>query len=175
MSRGQGGFWLKLVILLVIAAGAGPGCRTCGKAPCFYTDASVRDSCQGKPPGDHDIYVDDMGGVGAGDSCVVIKRNYPGHGNSVRWLPKSGGKEVSIVFLLSQDQPVPFERMACGLPDKNGNRLCVLTDCPRDCKTTFRADYRVVEPTYYYYSPGVTTGRAREAKAGSDPGIRIDP
>jgi hypothetical protein len=177
MSKHQWEFRLKLMSLLVIPLIVGAGCRTCGKVPCFQTDASVRDACQGKNPGDHTVEVNDMGGVS--DNCVVIKRDYPQAGNWVHWLPKSSGHRVSITFVLGQKQEEPFQNMACGGPDPHGNRLCSLLDCPGPCKTTFRVDYQPSKTNpdlnYYYYSPGISTIKAGGAKSGSDPGIRIDP
>jgi hypothetical protein len=165
-----------LLILFGLAAFAGVGCRTCGKVPCYYADPSVKDACLGKPARDHQIEVDDMGGVGVSDICVVVSRE---KNHSVRWVPKSQGKSVWIAFILQGKQPEPFQGMACGAPDRNGNRICVLSDCPDSCKTTFRDDYKPSTTdsslNYYYYSPGVTMAAAGAAKAGSDPGIRIDP
>jgi len=178
MSKHQGGIRLKLISLLVITVIGGAGCRTCGKAPCFQTDASVREACQGKTPGNHTITVDDTGGVS--DNCVVINRDYPKPGNSVQWVPKSSGHHVSIIFVLGPKQKdEPFQNMACGKPDHNGSRLCSLLDCPGPCKTVFNADYQPskTDPdlNYYFYSPATSTLKADRSKSGSDPGIRIDP
>ena len=176
MSSRQGVFGPGLVLLFGMVAFAGVGCRTCGKIPCYFTDVSVKDACLGKPARDHQIEVDDMGGVGVSNICVVISRE---KNHSVRWVPKSRGKSVSIAFILQGRQPVPFQTMACGTPDRNGSRICVLMDCPDNCKTTFRDDYKPSTTdgslNYYFYSPGVTTVAAGAGRAGSDPGIRIDP
>ena len=171
MSSRQGVFGPGLSILFGILVFGGVGCRTC-----YHTD-DVKDACQGKSAGEHDIEVDDNGEVGASDVCVVISRKA---NHSVRWRPKSNGKKVSIAFVLTKGQPVPFERMSCGSPDRSSSKLCVLIDCPDNCKTTFRGDY-VPSNTkddpinYYRYAAGVADVGGGPAKAGSDPGMRIDP
>jgi len=172
-----------LICLPLVLAIAGFGCRTCGKVPCYQTDASIPGACHGKTPADHTIAVDDSGGVGASDICVAIKRDHSGPGNWVHWVPKGTGHQVSIIFILGPNQKTePFQNMACGGPDPKGNRLCSLLDCPGPCKTVFNANYQpsTTDPdlNYYYYSPvasGVLKKKGGEAKSGSDPGIRIDP
>jgi hypothetical protein len=171
MSSRQKVFGPGLAIFFGILVFGGAGCRTC-----YHTD-EIKDACQGKPAGEHDIEVNDMGEVSAPDTCVVVSRTA---NHSVRWRPRSNGQSVSITFLLSKGQPVPFDRMSCGRPDRSGTQLCVLIDCPDNCKTTFRNGY---EPSkkkddpinYYFYSAGVAAVAGGPAKAGSDPGIRIDP
>jgi hypothetical protein len=165
-------FGPRPVALFGILVLAGAGCRTYMKVPSFHIDASVPGACQDKVAGNHTIPVDDMGGVSVGDTCVAISRNKKDH---VSWVPTTTGNRVSIVFLLSRGQRVPFEQMACGPEDQRGTKLCVLLACPEDCKTTFRADYTPAVPEYYYYSPTVSNAPARGEKTGSDAGIRIDP
>jgi hypothetical protein len=178
MARCKGAFGFQLAGLLAAMFFAGAGCRTCSKAPYFLMDASIAADCDGKPAGDHDISVNDMGGVGVGDNCVVISHE---KGHRVRWLPKTSGKNISIIFVLMEKQPIPFDRMACGARDKKGNRLCFLTDCSGECKTTFSNSYTPSQTdrqlNFYYYSPAVSPflGSAGGGEAGSDPGIRIDP
>jgi hypothetical protein len=154
-------------ILLLVGAGC-----TYNKPPSFHIDATVPGACHGQQAGNHTIPVDDFGGVGAGDTCVAISRSKH---HSLKWTAKSPGSKVSIVFLLSRGQKPPFDQMACGPADQAGTKLCVLQACPEDCKTTFRADYQVSEPQYYYYSPAVANAPSSAAKAGADAGIRIDP
>ena len=165
-------FRLGAVVLFGALFVAGAGCKSVAS---YVVDASVQDACKGKQPDSHTIPVNDQGGVSVNDTCVAIKWRR----DSVTWKPETLGHPVSIVFLLSKDQPVPFEQMTCGAGDINGNRLCVLTACPEDCKTTFRADYQPFpkdDPrNYYYYSPAVGMAPAAAEKGGSDPGIRIDP
>jgi hypothetical protein len=144
------------------------------KVPSFHIDATVPGLCQNQVAGSHRIPVDDMGGVSVQDTCVAISRM---KNDSVTWLPQTPGNRVSIVFLLKKGQKQPFEQMACGPEDqRTGTKLCVLLACPEDCKTTFRSDYQITEPDYYYYSPGASKAAAAHAeKTGSDAGIRIDP
>ncbi len=152
---------------------AGAGCHTYMRVPSFHIDVTVPAACEGQVAGNHTIPVDDMGGVGVGDTCVAISRT---KNNSVTWAPQTPGRRISIVFLLAKGQRVPFEQMACGPEDKRmGTKLCVLQACPEDCKTTFRSDYTVPVTEYYYYSPTVSSTPFRAEKTGSDAGIRIDP
>ena len=176
MSTHRSNLRLRLIYVLAIATIAAAGC-VCGKVPCFKTDASVRDACQGQTPRDHTITVDDDGGVGS-ENCVVIRRDHPRQGNWVHWVPKNSGHHVSIIFILGPGQQEPFENMACGKPDSHGSRLCPLLDCPGPCKTVFNAGYSPSQSEYYFYSAvgsGVLKKKAGAEKSGGDPGIRIDP
>jgi hypothetical protein len=185
MSRRQRTFGPRLLSLVVIPVLAGVGCvTTYPKPPTFHADREVMEECRGKTPDNHDIEVDDMGGVSVSHKCVAISRSAHGYGHKVRWRSKSAGKSVSIIFFLVDRQAEPFEQMSCSKPDEHGTRLCVLTACPDRCETTFRADYQPYEKTspnaylnYYYYDPGVPQKSlgGGAVKAGGDPGIRIDP
>jgi len=157
--------WDSLILAILL------GGESCASGPTFHAD-KLAFPCS--PPGNHTIPVDDFGGVSPSHSCVEISQTA---GHSVLWT-SGATKDVSIVFVLTRGQAIPFERMSCSKPDSKGSRLCALIDCPSACRTTFATAYRPVDPdpnglNYYAYSPGVTDKLGGGTTQGGDPGIRI--
>jgi hypothetical protein len=167
MSKAKGRLlgWVSLNIAILLAGGS------CASGPVFHTD---KPAFPCSPPANYTISVDDLGGVSSSHSCVEISQTA---GHSVKWT-SGATKDVSIAFVLTKDQAIPFQRMSCSKPDSKGARLCILIDCPAACRTAFAPGYRPVDPdpnnlNYYAYSPGVTDKLGGGTKQGGDPGILI--
>ncbi|MEP6769100.1 MAG: hypothetical protein ABJC61_10550 [Acidobacteriota bacterium] len=118
----------------------------------------------------HVIWVFDDGSVT--EECAAIKWKT----HQIVWIAASADAQaLAIDLVVRKNQKEPFEKMHCGAPDPNGDRVCRL-DCKKErCRSgSFNRGYSPdPRSDYFSYVPGVTllTGTNK----GADPGIRIDP